>query len=451
MILTYSRWLLWAILMVNGCLDELHTLREIAVNILILGSGGREYSIGLSMYKEKNHELFFMPGNGATHNLGTNININDYNELAVWAKQNSIDLTVVGPEAPLVDGVVDIFKAHDLTVFGPSKAAARLEGSKAYMKSILKKYNVPTAAFIETNDEKQAHEFIDTMNVPIVVKADGLCAGKGVIIAQSKEEAKEAASDMLNGNSFGNAGMNVVIEEFLDGYELSIFAICDGENYKVLPAAQDHKRVGDGDTGPNTGGMGAYAPTPLVTGEIYTKVEERVIKPTLEGMKKEGAPFEGVLFIGVMVVKGEPIILEYNVRFGDPECEILMPLLETPVSELFYKGATKQLDTLDIKIKEEYGVAVVMASGNYPYGSSEPAEIIVDEIVDEDILNNTHISYAGVSLEDGKLFATGGRVLLCVGFGQSIKEARNRAYKLCGQVHFAGKKCRTDIAYQALK
>jgi phosphoribosylamine--glycine ligase len=321
--------------MVNGCLDELHTLREIAVNILILGSGGREYSIGLSMYKEKNHELFFMPGNGATHNLGTNININDYNELAVWAKQNSIDLTVVGPEAPLVDGVVDIFKAHDLTVFGPSKAAARLEGSKAYMKSILKKYNVPTAAFIETNDEKQAHEFIDTMNVPIVVKADGLCAGKGVIIAQSKEEAKEAASDMLNGNSFGNAGMNVVIEEFLDGYELSIFAICDGENYKVLPAAQDHKRVGDGDTGPNTGGMGAYAPTPLVTGEIYTKVEERVIKPTLEGMKKEGAPFEGVLFIGVMVVKGEPIILEYNVRFGDPECEILMPLLETPVSELF--------------------------------------------------------------------------------------------------------------------
>ena len=226
---------------------------------------------------------------------------------------------------------------------------------------------------------------------------------------------------------------------------------CDGDNYKVLPAAQDHKRVGDGDTGPNTGGMGAYAPTPLVNEDIYKKVEDRVIKPTLEGMKKEGAPFEGVLFIGVMVVNGEPIILEYNVRFGDPECEILMPLLETPVSDLFYKGATKQLDKLDIKIKKQYGVAVVMASGNYPYGSSEPAEIIVDEIHDEDILNNTHISYAGVTKEGDTLFATGGRVLLCVGFGDDIKSARDRAYALCGQVHFAGKKCRTDIAYQALK
>ena len=421
------------------------------MNILILGSGGREYSIGLSISKENEHELFFMPGNGATEQLGTNININDYNELASWAKNNNIDLTIVGPEGPLVDGVVDIFKENDLTIFGPSAAAAKLEGSKVYMKNMLKKFNIPTAAFIETSSIKEAHDFIDTMNIPIVVKADGLCAGKGVIIAQTKDEAKEAASDMLKGVSFGDAGSSVVIEEFLDGYELSIFAICDGENYKVLPAAQDHKRIGDGDTGPNTGGMGAYAPTPLVNDEIYKKVEERVIKPTLKGMQEEGAPFEGVLFIGVMVVKGEPIILEYNVRFGDPECEILMPLLETPVSELFYKSATKNLDSLDIKIKNEFAVGVVMASGNYPYGSSAPAEIIVDEIVDEDILNNTHISYAGVTKEDGKLFATGGRVLVCVGFGQSIKDARNRAYALCGQVHFAGKKIRTDIAYQALK
>ena len=421
------------------------------MNILILGSGGREYSIGLSIYKEKKHNLFFMPGNGATEDLGKNINIKDYNELAFWAKENNIDLTIVGPEAPLVDGVVDIFKKENLTIFGPSKAAAKLEGSKVYMKNILKKYNIPTAAFLETNNENEAHSFIDTMNEPIVVKADGLCAGKGVIIAQSKDEAKKAASDMLSGDSFGDAGTNVVIEEFLDGYELSIFAICDGENYKILPAAQDHKRIGDGDTGPNTGGMGAYAPTPLVNEDIYKKVEERVVKPTLDGMKNEGAPFEGVLFIGVMVVKGEPIILEYNVRFGDPECEILMPLLETPVSELFYKGATKDLDSLDIKIKDEFSVGVVMASGNYPYSSSAPAEIIIDNIVDEDILNNTHISFAGVSKQDGKLMATGGRVLVCVGFGKTIKQARDRAYLLCGQVHFAGKKCRTDIAYQALK
>lgn len=422
------------------------------MNILILGSGGREYSIGLAISKEEEeHNLYFMPGNGATSNLGTNINIKDYKELALWAKGNNIDLTIVGPEAPLVDGVVDIFKEHNLTIFGPSKAAAQLEGSKVYMKNILKKYNIPTAAFIETTNEKEAHDFIDTMKEPIVVKADGLCAGKGVIIAQSKEEAKQAATDMLSGSSFGDAGTSIVVEEYLDGYELSIFAICDGENYKVLPAAQDHKRVGDGDTGPNTGGMGAYAPTPLVNEDIYKKVEERVIKPTLKGMQQEGAPFEGVLFIGVMVVNGEPIILEYNVRFGDPECEILMPLLESPVSDLFYKGATKQLDKLDIKIKDEFGVGVVMASGNYPYGSSEPAEIIVDEIVDEEIKENTHISFAGVAKEDEKLFATGGRVLVCVGFGKTIKEARDRAYALCGQVHFAGKKIRTDIAYQALK
>jgi len=421
------------------------------VNILILGSGGREYSIGLSMYKENEHQLFFMPGNGATDTLGTNINIKDYHDLASWAKEKAIDLTIVGPEAPLVDGVVDIFKKNGLVIFGPTAAAARLEGSKVYMKNMLKKFNVPTAAFIETNSISEANNFIDTMQIPIVVKADGLCAGKGVIIAQSKDEAKEAVSDMLNGVSFGDAGTNVVVEEFLDGYELSVFAICDGENYKVLPAAQDHKRVGNGDTGPNTGGMGAYAPTPLVDNNIYKKIEERVIKPTLKGMKAEGAPFEGVLFIGVMVVRGEPIILEYNVRFGDPECEILMPLLETPVSELFYKGATKDLKNLDIKIKKEFGVGVVMASANYPYSSSEPAEIIVDTIVDEELSNNSHISYAGVSKDNGKLLATGGRVLVCVGFGESIKIARDRAYALCGQVHFAGKKIRTDIAYQALK
>ncbi|WP_198305796.1 phosphoribosylamine--glycine ligase [Arcobacter vandammei] len=422
------------------------------MNILILGSGGREYSIGLALTKEKSHNLYFMPGNGATSDLGTNINITDYEKLALFAKENNIDLTIVGPEAPLVDGVVDIFRKHNLVIFGPTAAAAKLEGSKAYMKNILKKYNVPTAAFIETTSKEEALNFIDSMqNTPIVVKADGLCAGKGVIIAQSKEEAKQAALDMLNGSSFGDAGTNVVIEEFLDGYELSVFAICDGKNYKVLPAAQDHKRVGDGDTGPNTGGMGAYAPTPLVNDEIYKKIEDRVIKPTLKGMQAEGAPFEGVLFIGVMVVKGEPIILEYNVRFGDPECEILMPLLESPVSELFYYGATKQLDKLDIKIKNEFAVGVVMASENYPYSSSKAAEIIIDKIVDEDLKNNSHISFAGVELIDGKLFATGGRVLVCVGTGNSIKEARNRAYALCGQVHFAGKKCRTDIAYQALK
>ena len=422
------------------------------MNILILGSGGREYSIGLALKNEKSHNLYFMPGNGATSDLGKNINITDYEKLAIFAKENSIDLTIVGPEGPLVDGVVDIFKKYELTIFGPSKEAAQLEGSKAYMKNILKKYNIPTAAFIETSNKQDAYDFIDGMkNLPIVVKADGLCGGKGVIIAQSKEEAKKTVDDMLNGEAFGEAGEKVIVEEFLDGYELSVFAICDGENYKILPAAQDHKRVGDGDTGPNTGGMGAYAPTPLVNDEIYKKLEDRVIKPTLKGMQEENAPFEGVLFIGVMVVKGEPIVLEYNVRFGDPECEILMPLIESKVSELFYYGATKQLDKLDIKFKDKFAVGVVMASSNYPYSSSAPSIISLSNIVDKELLENSHISFAGVEEKDGNLIATGGRVAVCVAIGDTIKEARDRAYLLSSEISFDGKKFRTDIAYQALK
>ena len=422
------------------------------MNILILGSGGREYSIGLALKNEKSHNLYFMPGNGATSDLGKNINITDYEKLAIFAKENSIDLTIVGPEGPLVDGVVDIFKKYELTIFGPSRQAAQLEGSKAYMKNILKKYNIPTAAFIETSDKQDAYDFIDGMkNLPIVVKADGLCGGKGVIIAQSKEEAKKTVDDMLNGEAFGEAGEKVIVEEFLDGYELSVFAICDGENYKILPAAQDHKRVGDGDTGPNTGGMGAYAPTPLVNDEIYKKLEDRVIKPTLKGMQEENAPFEGVLFVGVMVVNGEPIVLEYNVRFGDPECEILMPLIESKVSDLFYYGATKQLDKLDIKIKNKFAVGVVMASKNYPYSAPAHSIIELSNIVDEELLENSHISFAGVEKKDDVLLATGGRVAVCVGLGDTVKEARDRAYLLSSEISFDGKKFRKDIAYQALK
>lgn len=421
------------------------------MNILVVGSGGREFSIGRMLKKDSVVEkLYFAPGNGATDSLGENLSIKDYNELADFAKANAIDLTIVGPEAPLVDGIVDIFKAKGLTIFGPSKEAARLEGSKVYMKNFLAKYNIPTARYIETDSIDDAFKFIDTLPTPVVVKADGLCAGKGVIIATTHDEAKIAVSEMLSGKSFGDAGKKVIVEEFLDGYELSMFAICDGKDYILLPAAQDHKRLMDNDEGPNTGGMGAYAPTPLVNEEIYQKVKDRVIRPTLDGMQKEGAPFEGVLFIGLMIVNGEPITLEFNVRFGDPECEILMPLMKTPARELFYKAATGKLDELNVEFENKFAVGVVMASGNYPYSDSVPAEIVVDEIVHEDIKENTHISYAGVTKEDGILYATGGRVLVCVGLGDSIKQARDRAYMLCGQVHYVGKKLRTDIAYQAL-
>lgn len=422
------------------------------MDILIIGSGGREYSIGLALKKDKNVEkIYFAPGNGATDALGENLSISDFNALADFVEARGIMLTIVGPESPLVEGIVDIFKKRGLTIFGPTAQAAQLEGSKIFMKNFLARHKIPTAKYVQTDSLEKAYEFINTLNTPIVVKADGLCGGKGVIIAQSHDEAKKAAGEMLSGSAFGDAGTAIVIEEFLDGYELSVFAICDGKDYVVLPAAQDHKRLLNGDKGPNTGGMGAYAPTPLVNEAIYTKLDERVIKPTLKGMEEEGMPFTGVLFIGVMVVKGDPIILEYNVRFGDPECEELMPLLKSPASELFYKAAIGDLKNAKIEFHDKYAVGVVMASKDYPYKNSDPAEIIVDEIHHEELKENAHISYAGVSRgEDGKLYATGGRVLVCVGVGKSIKEAQKRAYMLVGQVHFAGKQCRSDIAYQAL-
>ncbi len=423
------------------------------MKVLVVGSGGREYSIGLALQRDPAVEkIWFAPGNGATDELGENLSFAGYKELAEFAREAGIDLTIVGPEAPLVDGIVDLFREEGLTIFGPSAQAAQLEGSKIFMKNFLARHGIPTARYIETDSFEKAEAFIETLDAPIVVKADGLCAGKGVIIAPSKEEAKEAARGMLSGESFGEAGSKIVVEEFLDGYELSVFAVCDGKDYVILPAAQDHKRLLNGDKGPNTGGMGAYAPTPLADEELYRKLEERVLRPTLDGMEAEGMPFSGVLFLGVMVVKGEPCILEYNVRFGDPECEVLMPLLKSPASELFYKAATGRLSEATIEFHDRYAVGVVVASKNYPYKSSPPAEIIVDEIHHEELKANSHISYAGVTREeDGKLYATGGRVLVCVGLGDSIREARDRAYLLVGQVHFAGKQCRTDIAYQALQ
>ncbi|MEA3491880.1 MAG: phosphoribosylamine--glycine ligase [Campylobacterota bacterium] len=423
------------------------------MDILIIGSGGREYSIGLALKRDPNvGKLYFSPGNGATDMLGENIAIGDFALLADFVEDSAIDLTIVGPEAPLVDGIVDLFMQRGLTIFGPTAKAAQLEGSKIFMKNFLARHGVPTARYIETDSLEDAYKFINRLETPIVVKADGLCGGKGVIIAASHDEAKRAAGEMLSGSSFGDAGTKIVVEEFLDGYELSVFAICDGKDFIVLPAAQDHKRLLNDDEGPNTGGMGAYAPTPLVNDEIYRKLDERVIKPTLRGMEEEGMPFTGVLFIGVMVVDGEPIILEYNVRFGDPECEEIMPLLKSPASELFYKAAIGDLKSTKIEFYEKYAVGVVMASRDYPYKSSKPAEIIIDDIVHDHIEADAHISFAGVSRgDDGKLYATGGRVLVCVGIGDTIKEAHNRAYMLCGQVHFIGKQCRTDIAYQALR
>ncbi|EIC2227613.1 phosphoribosylamine--glycine ligase [Campylobacter jejuni] len=416
------------------------------MKIMILGSGAREYSIALALRRvDKNLEFYFAPGNGATESLGTNLNLKDPVVLATYAKEKGFDLCIVGSENFLAEGVVDIFKQQGLAIFGPSKAAAMLETSKSFMKSFLKKYRIKTAKFLNTNDIEKAKNFIYSLTPPIVVKADGLCAGKGVIIAKTHEEAIEETAKMLSGESFGDAGKLVVIEEFLDGYELSIFAVCDGNDFVLLPAAQDHKKLLDNDQGPNTGGMGAYAPSSLANESLLRKVQKDIILPTLAGMKKEGAEFCGVLFIGAMIVGNKPYVLEFNVRFGDPECEVLMPLIEDPL-ELILAATQRRLRHSKIKIKKEFAVGVVCASENYPYKSSPKSEITVNNIPE-----NSHISYAGVSLEDGKLMADDGRVLVCVGTGKSIEEAQKNAYKLCDNVNFKGKQYRKDIAHQVLK
>ncbi|EAH8999645.1 phosphoribosylamine--glycine ligase [Campylobacter jejuni] len=416
------------------------------MKIMILGSGAREYSIALALRRvDKNLEFYFAPGNGATESLGTNLNLKDPVVLATYAKEKGFDLCIVGSESFLAEGVVDIFKQQGLAIFGPSKAAAMLETSKSFMKSFLKKYRIKTAKFLNTNDIEKAKNFIYSLTPPIVVKANGLCAGKGVIIAKTHEEAIEETAKMLSGESFGDAGKLVVIEEFLDGYELSIFAVCDGNDFVLLPAAQDHKKLLDNDQGPNTGGMGAYAPSSLANESLLRKVQKDIILPTLAGMKKEGAEFCGVLFIGAMIVGNKPYVLEFNVRFGDPECEVLMPLIEDPL-ELILAATQRRLRHAKIKIKKEFAVGVVCASENYPYKSSPKSEITVNNIPE-----NSHISYAGVSLEDGKLMADGGRVLVCVGTGKSIEEAQKNAYKLCDNVNFKGKQYRKDIAHQVLK
>lgn len=416
------------------------------MNILIVGSGGREYAIAQKLREENIvNKLYFAPGNGATKALGENISILDYNELADFALYNHVDLTIVGPEAPLTEGIVDIFKERNLTIFGPTKAAARLESSKAYMKDFLNKNSIKTAAYLSSSSLEEISNFIDSMGEgKIVVKADGLCGGKGVIIANSKSEAKDAARDMLSGDSFGKAGSVVVVEEFLDGFELSFFAICDGKNFVSLPVAQDHKRLLDGDMGPNTGGMGAYAPSPLATKELIKKIEDDIVEPTLKGMNDEGTPFTGVLFVGVMVVDNEPYVLEYNVRFGDPECEVLMPLIDGNLSEILFDAAKGRLK--EISIKDKFAVGVVMASKNYPYKSSPKALIKVDRVP-----NSSHICYAGVSEVGREIYADGGRVLVCVGVGESVKEARDSAYELCENIKFEGFQYRKDIAYQALR
>lgn len=413
------------------------------MKIMILGAGAREYSIALALKKEReNLEFIFVPGNGGSAKLGKNIDIKDMKELALYAKNEGVELCIVGSESFLEQGVVDEFLKLKLRIFGPTKGAAMLESSKTFMKEFLQRHKIKTAKFINTSKLKEACDFIESLTPPIVVKADGLCAGKGVIIATSKEEAMQVAAKMLSGESFGKAGHKIVVEEFLDGFELSIFALCDGEDFVLLPAAQDHKKLYDKDEGPNTGGMGAYAPSSLANNELLECVKDEIIKPTLKGMKEENNPFCGVLFVGLMVVKNEPFVLEFNVRFGDPECEVLMPLINNPL-ELFMAASEKRLKNFKLDLKDEVAVGVVCAGRNYPFKASPKSKIEISKIPE-----NSHISYAGVSLENDNLIADGGRILVCVGTGKTMQEAKRRAYELCENVSFEGKHFRKDIGYQ---
>ncbi len=421
------------------------------MKILLVGSGGREHALAWKiMQSPKCDQLFVAPGNAGIAQMTTcvPIGVEQVSELVEFAKNEKIDFVIVGPEAPLVLGLADKLREVGIAVFGPSKVAAQLEGSKGFMKDLCRKYNIPTAAYERFTDIEPALAFVDKLGAPIVIKADGLAAGKGVVVAMTLDEAKDAVKDMLSGNAFGSAGASIVIEEFLDGEEISYFAICDGENLLPLSSAQDHKRVGDGDTGPNTGGMGAYSPARLMTPQMETEILEKILKPTVAGMKADGCPFTGVYFAGIMVVNGVPKLLEYNVRFGDPECQTLMMRLESDLVEMLYAAATGKLDTVKPVWSDNPSLCVVMAAKGYPasYVKNTPIRNL-DKAAN---INGVVVFHAGTAEKDGEIISVGGRVLGVTATANSVAEARERAYAAVDSLDWPEGFCRRDIAWRAL-
>ncbi len=424
------------------------------MKVLLVGSGGREHALAWQLAQsDRCDELYCAPGNAGIGEYAECVDIGaeDVEALVAFAQAAEIDLVIVGPEAPLVAGLADRLTEEGIKVFGPSAAAARLEGSKGFMKDLCAKYDIPTAAYGRFTEIEKAEEFIRKHGAPIVVKTDGLAAGKGVIIAQTVEEAIEAATGMLSGASFGAAGAEVVIEEFLDGEELSYFALADGQSVVPLTSAQDHKRVGEGDTGLNTGGMGAYSPAHMMTPELERKINERLIQPTIKGMAAEGCPFTGVLFAGIMLVKGEPVLLEHNTRFGDPECQPLMMRLQCDLLEVLLAGAEGRLAEVadTIRWRDETALCVVMAANGYP-GNYEKGSVI--KIAPLDDGDNTQIFHAGTAFNDqDELVANGGRVLGVTALGETVSAAKDAAYRAVDQVDWPGGFCRRDIGWRALE
>jgi len=415
------------------------------VKVLVVGGGGREHAIVWKLAKSPQiDELYAAPGNPGIERLATCVNIaaEDIPGLAEFAKKNNIDLTVVGPEAPLVAGIVDEFKNRGLTVFGPDKAAAQIEGSKIFSKNLMKKYNIPTADYKVFEDPKDAISYIDTAPMPIVVKADGLAAGKGVIIAPDRSTAKEAIKTMMIDKAFGKSGSRIVLEEYLEGPEVTVLAFCDGKRAVPMVSSRDHKRVFDNNKGPNTGGMGAVSPAPAYTPEIAEIVERDIIQRTIDAMASEGAPFQGVLYTGLMITKNGPKVLEYNCRFGDPEAQVVIPRLKTDLVEVMQAVIDGDLTNAKIEWKSEVAVCVVIASGGYP-GHYETGKIISG--LDDAEKNGSIVFHAGTAEKDGKIITVGGRVLGVTALGKDVDEARKLAYESVSKIRFEGMHYRKDI------
>lgn len=421
------------------------------MKILLIGSGGREHALAWKLKQSPKCEaLYCAPGNAGIAQVADCVPVamDDIAGLVQFAKDRQIDFVVVGPEGPLVAGVVDAFEVAGIPAFGPRANAAILEGSKGFTKDLCATYNIPTAAYGRFTDVAGAKDFIARQGAPIVVKADGLAAGKGVIIAQTTDEANAAVEDMLSGNAFGDAGASVVVEEFMDGEELSFFALSDGKSVVPLMSAQDHKRVGDGDTGPNTGGMGAYAPAHMMTPQLHDTIMRTIIQPTVDGMAAEGRPFKGVLYAGLIIEGGVPKLIEYNARFGDPECQVIMPLLQSDLVELLYACATGTLDALPpLEWREDKALCVVMAAKGYP--ASYAKNTVIESLPDDDA--DTIIFHAGTALnESGNVVSIGGRVLNIVALAPSIKDAQGKAYQIIDSIKWPDGFCRRDIGWRAV-
>ena len=424
------------------------------MRILLIGGGGREHALAWKLVQSPNVEkLYAAPGNPGMALLQKceciNLNVDDLEGVADYAEEKSIDLTVVGPEAPLVAGLADVFKRRGLPVFGPSKAAAQLEGSKAFSKELMAKYNIPTAFFKICEDIEAAKAYVEEKGAPLVVKADGLAAGKGVVVAMTKQEALDAIDDMMGDHKFGAAGARVVLEEYMEGEEASLLAFTDGKTVVPMIAAQDHKRVFDGDEGPNTGGMGTYAPAPVMTDILRLKATELVLKPVVAAMAKEGTPYQGCLYAGLMI-KGDSVkVVEFNCRFGDPETQVVLPLLDGDLAEIMLACATGTLDKVEVAWHDKAAVCVVMASGGYPESYEKGKEITGLAAAEED--KGVVVFHAGTKEADGKIVTSGGRVLGVTAVDASIKAARDRAYAAVEKIAFEKNFYRKDIAWRALK